>query len=227
MNINENIERIASGLPKGVKLIAVSKTKPIEDIQAAYDWGQRAFGENRPQEMASKYRILPKDIEWHMIGQLQEKNVKYIASFVHLVHSVDHLKLLSKLDKEAFKYGRCIDCLLEFHIAEELTKSGLTYEQAVEMLESEVYRTLRNVKITGVMGIATYTENTDQVRMEFRHLKQIFDRLKDRFFAEDRAFKEISMGMSGDYRIAIEEGCTMVRIGSSIFGSRLLKNKLI
>lgn len=220
MNINENIERIASGLPKEVKLIAVSKTKPIEDIQAAYDWGQRAFGENRPQEMASKYRILPKDIEWHMIGQLQEKNVKYIAPFVHLVHSVDHLKLLSKLDKEALKYGRRIDCLLEFHIAEELTKSGLTYEQAVEMLESEFYRTLRNVRITGVMGIATYTENTDQVRMEFRHLKEIFDRLKDRFFAEDRTFKEISMGMSGDYRIAIEEGCTMVRIGSSIFGSR-------
>lgn len=220
MGIKENIEQIVAGLPEGVKLIAVSKTKPVEDIQEAYDWGQRAFGENRPQEMALKYQALPKDIEWHMIGQLQEKNVKYIAPFVRLVHSVDSLKLLLKLDKEAVKYDRTIGCLLEFHIAEEHTKSGLVYEQAVEILESEQYKALEHVRIVGVMGIATYTENTQLVRQEFRQLKQIFEQLKERFFTGKPEFKEISMGMSGDYHIAVEEGCTMVRIGSSIFGRR-------
>ncbi|WP_251621479.1 YggS family pyridoxal phosphate-dependent enzyme [Odoribacter lunatus] len=220
MNIKENIERISAGLPEGVRLIAVSKTKPAEAIEEAYAWGQRAFGENRPQEMASKYRLLPKDIEWHMIGQLQEKNVKYIAPFVRLIHSVDSLKLLVKIEREAAKCARTIDCLLEFHIAEETTKSGLTYEQAVAIMESEEYKMLENVRITGVMGIATYTENTEQVRREFRELKQIFLRLKEHYFSGKPEFREISMGMSGDYRIAVEEGCTMVRIGSSIFGQR-------
>lgn len=220
MSIEENIGRISDGLPQGIKLVAVSKTKPAEAIQAAYDWGQRAFGENRPQEMASKYQVLPKDIEWHMIGQLQEKNVKYIAPFVTLVHSADSLKLLVKLDKEAQKYGRVVDCLLEFHIAEEVTKSGLTYEQAVEILESEEYNALENIRITGVMGIATYTEDTEQVRREFRQLKRIFTRLRESYFSGKPEFKELSMGMSGDYRIAVEEGSTMVRIGSSIFGKR-------
>lgn len=172
MNIQENIERIAAGLPEGVRLIAISKTKPVEDIEEAYAGGQRAFGENRPQEMASKYRLLPKDIEWHMIGQLQEKNVKYIAPFVTLIHSVDSLKLLVKIDREAAKYDRIINCLLEFHIAEESTKSGLTYEQAEEMMECEEYKMLKNVRVIGVMGIATYTENMEQVRQEFSQLRQ-------------------------------------------------------
>lgn len=224
MNIKENIGSISAGLPQGVKLIAVSKTKPVEAIEEAYAWGQRAFGENRPQEMAAKYQLLPQDIEWHMIGQLQEKNVKYIAPFVSLIHSVDSLKLLMKIDREAAKHNRTIDCLLEFHIAEETTKSGLTYEQAVAMLESEEYRELRNIRITGVMGVATYTENTEQVRQEFRHLNRIFQQLKTRFFVGKPEFREISMGMSGDYRIAIGEGCTMVRIGSSIFGKREYTN---
>lgn len=221
MSIRENIQRISAGLPENVKLIAVSKTKPVEAIEEAYAWGQRAFGENRPQEMASKYRLLPKDIEWHMIGQLQEKNVKYIASFVTLIHSVDSLNLLMKVGREAAKCNRTIDCLLEFHIAEEPTKSGLTYEQAVEILESEEYGMLKNIRITGVMGVATYTEDREQVRQEFKHLRYIFQQLKTRFFSGKPEFKEISMGMSGDYRIAVEEGCTMVRIGSSIFGKRI------
>lgn len=220
MSIRENIQRISDGLPENVKLIAVSKTKPVEAIEEAYAWGQRAFGENRPQEMSSKYQTLPQDIEWHMIGQLQEKNVKYIAPFVTLIHSVDSLKLLVKIDREAAKYDRTIDCLLEFHIAEESTKSGLTYEQAEAIMESEEYKMLKNVRITGVMGIATYTEDMGQVRQEFRQLRQIFLRLKERYFSGKPEFKELSMGMSGDYRIAVEEGCTMVRIGSSIFGKR-------
>ncbi len=224
MDIKENIQRIAATLPAGVQLIAVSKTKPAEAIEEAYVWGQRAFGENRPQEMASKRQQLPQDIEWHMIGQLQEKNVKYIAPFVRLIHSVDSLKLLMKIDREAAKCCRTIDCLLEFHIAEETTKSGLTYEQAVGIVESEEYRELKNVRIAGVMGIATYTEDAEQVRREFRQLKQMFDRLKELYFTGKPEFKEISMGMSGDYRIAVEEGCTMVRIGSSIFGRREYMN---
>ena len=224
MDIKENIQRIAATLPAGVQLIAVSKTKPAEAIEEVYVWGQRAFGENRPQEMAAKYQRLPKDIEWHMIGQLQEKNVKYIAPFVRLIHSVDSLKLLMKIDREAAKCCRTIDCVLEFHIAEETTKSGLTDEQAVGIVESEEYRELKNVRIAGVMGIATYTEDAEQVRREFRQLKQMFDRLKELYFTGKPEFKEISMGMSGDYRIAVEEGCTMVRIGSSIFGRREYMN---
>lgn len=220
MDIQENIKQIVETLPEGVQLIAVSKTKPVEYIQAAYETGQRAFGENRPQEMAAKYKSLPKDIEWHMIGQLQEKNVKYIAPFVALIHSVDSLKLLQKIDREAAKNDRTIDCLLEFHIAEEETKSGLTEEKAVEMLESEEYKSLEHVRIVGVMGIATYTEDEEQVRMEFCHLHEIFNRLKEKYFAAEDSFAELSMGMSGDYQMAIGAGSTMVRIGSSIFGER-------
>lgn len=220
MDIQENIKQIVETLPEGVQLIAVSKTKPVEYIQAAYETGQRAFGENRPQEMAAKYKSLPKDIEWHMIGQLQEKNVKYIAPFVALIHSVDSLKLLQKIDREAAKNNRTIDCLLEFHIAEEETKSGLTEVEAVEILESEEYKSLEHVRIVGVMGIATYTEDEEQVRMEFCHLHEIFNRLKEKYFAAEDSFAELSMGMSGDYQMAIGAGSTMVRIGSSIFGER-------
>lgn len=221
MNIQENIEHIRQTLPEGVHLIAVSKTKPVSDIEEAYAAGQRAFGENRPQELAAKYRELPRDIEWHMIGQLQEKNVKYIAPFISLIHSVDSLKLLQKIDKEALKNERIIDCLLEFHIAEEPTKAGLTYEEAVEIIASEAFRELKNVRLRGVMGVATYTDNREQIRQEFRQLKNIFTELKLRFFTDRKEFRELSMGMSEDYEIAVEEGSTMVRIGSSIFGRRM------
>lgn len=221
MNIQENIEHIRQALPGGVRLIAVSKTKPVSDIEEAYAAGQRAFGENRPQELAAKYRELPRDIEWHMIGQLQEKNVKYIAPFISLIHSVDSLKLLQKIDKEALKNERVIDCLLEFHIAEEPTKAGLTYEEAVEIIASEAFRELKNVRLKGVMGVATYTDNQEQIRQEFRQLRNIFTELKLRFFADRKEFRELSMGMSEDYEMAVEEGSTMVRIGSSIFGRRM------
>lgn len=223
--IGENIERIRRELPSGVELIAVSKTKPVEDIAEAYAAGQRAFGENRPQEMAAKQAVLPQDIEWHLIGQLQEKNVKYIASFVTLIHSVDSAKLLRKIDREAEKYDRVIDCLLEFHIAEEETKAGLSYEKAVEILRDETFSALKHIRITGVMGIATYTEDENQIREEFRRLKGIFTRLKEEFFAGQPEFARISMGMSEDYRIAVEEGSTMVRVGSAIFGKRTYKNE--
>lgn len=220
LNIRENIERIAETLPEEVKLIAVSKTKPAEYIEEAYAGGQRAFGENRPQEMAAKYQLLPKDIEWHMIGQLQEKNVKYIASFVTLIHSVDSLKLLQKIDREARKYDRIIDCLLEFHIAREETKSGLTLAGAEQILNSDEWKELRHIRILGVMGIATYTDDKKQIHKEFRQLHEIFDVLKTKYFSGRSEFKELSMGMSEDYQIAVEEGSTMVRVGSSIFGVR-------
>lgn len=222
-DIQENIKRIKATLPEGVKLIAVSKTKPVEYIEEAYAGGQRAFGENRPQEMAAKYARLPKDIEWHMIGQLQEKNVKYIAPFVHLIHSVDNEKLLQRIEREAVKHNRTIDCLLEFHIAEEETKSGLRFEEAVELLNSDFFRQLQQVRIVGVMGIGTYTEDEAQIHQEFKQLKGIFDCLKQRFFADRPDFAQISMGMSGDYPIAVEEGSTMVRVGSAIFGERVYK----
>ena len=225
LNIKENIEEIVKTLPEGVRLIAVSKTKPVEYIEEAYAGGQRAFGENRPQEMAAKYRQLPKDIEWHMIGQLQEKNVKYIASFVKLIHSVDSLKLLQKIDREALKNERMIDCLLEFHIAEEETKSGLDWEEACRLLESDEFKVLEHIRIVGVMGIATYTEDREQIRKEFRELHRIFGLLKATYFQEEESFKELSMGMSGDYPIAVEEGSTMVRVGSAVFGARDYNNK--
>lgn len=213
-------------MPENIRLVAVSKTKPAVSIEEAYAAGQRAFGENRPQEMAAKYQVLPKDIEWHMIGQLQEKNVKYIASFVSMIHSVDSLKLLVKINREALKYERVIDCLLEFHIAEEETKSGLTLAEARELLESDEFQALTHVRITGVMGIATYTEDKEQIHKEFHYLHEIFGLLKEEYWAKEDYFRELSMGMSGDYRIAIEEGSTMVRVGSSIFGERDYKAKI-
>lgn len=220
MEIQENIKQIRATLPENVLLIAVSKTKPAEAIEAAYETGQRAFGENRPQEMAAKYQVLPKDIEWHMIGQLQEKNVKYIASFVKLIHSVDSLRLLQKIDREAQKHNRTIDCLLEFHIAREETKSGLTLTEAEQILYSEDWKELQHVRILGVMGIATYTEDKEQIRQEFHQLQEIFQVLKTKYFSGEESFRELSMGMSGDYQIAVEEGSTMVRVGSLIFGDR-------
>ena len=189
-------------------------------IEEAYAAGQRVFGENKVQEMVDKYEQLPKDINWHMIGHLQTNKVKYIAPFVALIHGVESLKLLETINKEANKVGRVIPCLLQFHIAQEETKFGLTLEEAREILESEAYRGMQNVRIAGVMGMATNTDNEEQIRAEFRHLKEIFDTLKREYFPGNADFKELSMGMSGDYPIAVQEGSTMVRVGSAIFGAR-------
>ncbi len=220
MRIVENINRILEELPKEVKLIAVSKTKPQEDIMEAYNGGYRVFGENKPQELLDKYNNLPKDIEWHMIGHLQTNKVKYIAPFVSLIHAVDSFKLLKMIDKEGKKNNRLIDCLLQFHIANEETKFGLSYEEALDILHSEEFNILENIRIVGVMGMATNTDNNNQITKEFACLKDIFERLKKDYFKEEDSFKEISMGMSGDYQLAIEQGSTMVRVGSSIFGYR-------
>ncbi len=220
MGIKENIQHIRTGLPSGVSLVAVSKTKPNEDILEAYQTGQRIFGENKVQEMARKYEELPKDIAWHLIGHLQTNKVKYIAPFVQMIHAVDSLKLLLAIDKEARKCNRVIPCLLQFHIAEEETKFGLDLQEAIDLLNSEEYRQAGNVQLCGVMGMATFTDDAEQVRREFAALKSIFDQLKQNYFADDKAFCELSMGMSDDYLIAIEEGSTMVRVGSTIFGSR-------
>lgn len=221
MSIAENLHRITKTLPSGVKLAAVSKTHSVEEIMEAYQTGQRCFAENKAQELSAKQPLLPSDIEWHFIGHLQSNKVKYIAPFVSLIHSVDSLKLLQVIDKEASKNGRTISCLLQFHIAEEDTKFGLDIEEAEEILESKAYRELKNISIAGIMGMATFTDDYDQLRREFRHLKAIFDQLKGKYFAHDPAFREISMGMSDDYEIAVSEGSTLVRIGSSIFGARI------
>lgn len=220
MSIAENIDHIKSILPEHVRLIAVSKTKPAELILEAYNHGQRAFGENKMQEMSGKYEALPKDIEWHFIGHLQSNKIKYIAPFVHLIHGVDSFKLMKAIDGEAKKAGRVIPILLQFHIAAEETKFGFSIEEATEVLNSEEFKLLKNVQISGVMGMATYTDDENQVRKEFDCLKSYFDTLKRNYFGEMPEFKEISMGMSGDYQLAIEEGSTMIRIGSNIFGER-------
>lgn len=218
--IKENLTKIQSTIPSDVTLVAVSKTKPVSDLQEVYDAGQRVFGENKVQEMTEKYEILPKDIQWHLIGHLQTNKVKYIAPFVSLIHSVDSMKLLNKINKEAKKNNRVIDCLLQFHIAEEETKFGLSIEEAKELLESKEFVEMQNVSIVGIMGMASFTENIETVRHEFRVLESYFQILKSHFFKFNHDFKEISMGMSGDYLLAIEEGSTMVRVGSSIFGTR-------
>ena len=217
--IQENIHKIQQTLPANVLLLAVSKTKPVSDIMQAYEIGCRDFGENKVQEMVGKYEHLPKDIRWHLIGHLQTNKVKYIASFVSLIHSVDSLNLLETIDKEAKKHNRVIPCLLQFHIATEETKFGLSLEEAETIVASPEFKNLKNIEIRGVMGMASFTDNTEQVRKEFQHLKSIFDTLRTKYFPVD-SFKEISMGMSEDYQIAVEEGSTIVRIGSSIFGAR-------
>jgi pyridoxal phosphate enzyme (YggS family) len=220
MDVQENLKKIRSDLPPHVRLVAVSKTKPVEMIQAAYDVGQRDFGENKAQDVAAKYPQLPKDIRWHFIGHLQTNKVKYIAPFVHLIHAADSLKILKEINKQALKNNRVIDCLLEFHIAQEESKFGLNRATAEEIFNAEEYKALKNIRICGVMGMATYTDDTEQIRSEFRHLKAIFQELKEKYFAEAPHFKEISMGMSGDYPIAVEEGATIIRVGSKIFGPR-------
>lgn len=203
-----------------VTLVAVSKTHPPERILTLYEEGLRIFGENRAQELVAKREALPKDIEWHLIGHLQTNKVKSIAPFVRLIHSVDSLHLLQEIEKQASLSGRVIDCLLQFHIATEETKFGLTPEEAVALLDSEAFRAMQSVRICGVMGMASFSDNEDQVRSEFRHLHQIFQDLKIRYFANSPWFREISMGMSSDWEIAVAEGSTMVRIGSLLFGER-------
>ena len=215
-----SFEEIKSKIVEDVCLVAVSKTKPASAIQALYDLNQRHFGENKVQELVDKYEHLPKDIHWHLIGHLQTNKVKYIAPFVHLIHAVDSLKLLAEINKQAAKNNRVISCLLQFHIATEESKFGLSFEEAKEILESKTFMEMQNISIEGVMGMATNTTNEDTIREEFRNLEGYFNVLKSHFFKYNDKFKEISMGMSGDYKIAIEEGSTMIRVGSAIFGTR-------
>lgn len=203
-----------------VQLVAVSKTKPNADLLALYDKGQRVFGENYVQELVDKHASLPKDIEWHFIGHLQSNKVKYIAPFVSMIHSVDSFKLLQEIDKQAIKNNKIIKCLLQFHIAEEDTKFGFDTEGVENLMDSDAFNALKNVALCGVMGMATFTDDKTQVQREFQTLKRIFDRLKSQYFSKNDVFKDISMGMSDDYKLAIAEGSTMVRIGSLIFGKR-------
>ena len=216
MSITENLKKIKSNLPQHVTLVAVSKTKPISDIMEAYNAGQRVFGENKIQEMTEKWEVLPKDIQWHMIGHVQRNKVKYMASYVTLVHGVDSYKLLKEINKQAKSQDRKIDCLLQIHIAEEETKFGLDEAELNDIIIANKTDKLLNIRILGLMGMATFTTDETQVRKEFKHLKSLFDKIKD----INPELSVLSMGMSGDFQIAIEEGSTMVRIGSSIFGNR-------
>ncbi|MBT5438365.1 MAG: YggS family pyridoxal phosphate-dependent enzyme [Crocinitomicaceae bacterium] len=218
--IAENLSLLSKKIPSNIQLVAVSKTKPNELLMQAYDHGQRHLGENKVQELVSKHESLPKDINWHFIGHLQRNKVKYIAGFVHLIHGVESLKLLKEIDKQGQKNNRIINVLLQFHIAEETSKFGLNLLEAQQLLIDEAYLGFSNICISGVMGMATFTDNTEQVRNEFRTLKSIYNDLKMSFFKDSNDFKVISMGMSGDYEIAIEEGSTLIRVGSSIFGAR-------
>ena len=220
MSIKNNLTQIKIQLPSHVTLVAVSKTKPVEDLMEAYDSGQRIFGENKIQEMAEKHEQMPKDIQWHMIGNVQRNKVKYMASFVDLVHGVESLKLLNEINKQAAKHQRVINCLLQLKIAQEDTKFGMTSKEAYEILNSEHYKSLKNITIVGVMGMASFTENTAQITEEFTLLKSDFDSLKN----TEENLKVVSMGMSGDYTLAIENGSTMIRVGSSIFGARNYTN---
>lgn len=214
--IKENIHQIQAELPNDVTLVAVSKTKPIIDIQEAYDGGQRVFGENKIQEMVTKYDALPKDIQWHMIGHLQRNKVKYMAHFVDLIHGVDSLKTLVEINKQAKKHNRVINCLLQAHIAEESTKFGFSFKEIEDILASDEMKELEHIKIAGFMGMATFTDNQKQLKNEFTSLKNLFIKNKEQY----PTLSILSMGMSGDYPLAIECGSTMVRIGSAIFGNR-------
>lgn len=216
MDIAANIRKYKEELEDKVTLVAISKTKPESDVMTAYNAGQRIFGENKVQELTDKWEALPKDIEWHMVGHVQRNKVKYMAPFVQLIHAVDSLKLLKEINKEARKNERTINCLLQIKIAQEESKFGLSFDQAKEILSSEAVSKYKHVKIIGLMGMATYTDDTEQVKKEFLKLKEAFDDLKK----ENQEFRILSMGMSGDYKIAVECGSNMVRIGSSIFGER-------
>lgn len=220
MGVAENIALLHKEIPQHVKIVAVSKTMPNIRIQEAYDAGHRAFGENRVQELIEKHESLPGDMEWHLIGHLQTNKVKYIVPFVQLIHSVDSLKLLSEINREASRIGRKIDCLLQMRIASEDTKFGLTWDEARRILSSSEYNDFQSIRITGLMGMATFTDNIGQVKGEFMLLARYFQEIKNEWFSGVTSFKELSMGMSGDFRLAIEAGSTMVRIGSLIFGER-------
>ena len=221
MSITANISVIKGETERAnVRLIAVSKTKSAEDIMEAYAAGQRIFGENLVQELVDKYEKLPKDIEWHLIGHLQTNKVKLIAPFINLIQSVDSLKLLQEINKHALKNKRIIDCLLQIYIADEDTKYGLGFDEAIDLLRSEEFSELKNIQITGIMGIATNTENPKLIREEFYELKTLYKGLKETFFKNVDSFNEISMGMSSDYKIAIEQGSTMIRLGTTLFGKR-------
>lgn len=225
MSIASNLEAINLEVKAlGVQLVAVSKTKPNEDIMQAYEAGQRVFGENLVQELVEKYESLPKDIEWHLIGHLQTNKVKYIAPFVMLIHAVDSLKLLKEIDKQAAKNKRVIDCLLQVHIADEDTKFGFDHAELIEMLRDEEFLALKHVNIRGLMGIATNTENEKEIKEEFYELKSLYDGIKASFYRKNESFDTLSMGMSSDYKLAIEKGSTMIRVGSTIFGKRVIKH---
>ena len=219
MSIKESLLEIKDSLPDTVTLVAVSKTKPVSDLEEAYAAGQRIFGENKIQEMTQKWEVMPKDIQWHMIGHVQTNKVKYMSEYVSLVHGVDSFKLLKEINKQAKKHNRVIECLLQIHIAEESTKFGLNESELKDLIASDDFKSLENIKVTGLMGMATFTEDTEQIKKEFGTLKQIYNTLQD-IKSTNLDVKILSMGMSGDYKLAIEQGSTMVRIGSSIFGSR-------
>lgn len=219
MPIQASLKNLYNTLPESVILVAVSKTKPIADILEAYQAGQRIFGENKVQEMCDKQPELPEDIQWHLIGHLQTNKVKYIAPFVRLIHGVDSLKLLKEINKRAMQNNRIIECLLQVYIAEEETKFGLNQEELTEVIHSEEFKQFEGIKIVGLMGMATFTENTAQVKKEFIYLKSLFDKHKE-YKTHNFELTTLSMGMSGDYQLAIECGSTMVRVGSAIFGNR-------
>ncbi len=216
MSITKNLKNIQSQIPNQVTLVAVSKTKPVADLMEAYQAGQRIFGENKIQEILDKYEQMPKDIQWHMIGHVQSNKVKYMAPFVSLIHGVDSLSLLKEINKQALKNNRVIDCLLQIHIAQEETKFGLNESELNDLLQSEEFKSLKNIQIKGLMGMATFTDNEDQIKKEFQYLKSLFDQ----FTIHNSPFTILSMGMSGDFKLAIACGSTMVRVGSSIFGNR-------
>ncbi len=218
--IAERLKEVNDTLRDGVKLVAVSKYHPVNELQEAYDAGQRVFGESHVQELVAKNELLPKDIEWHFIGHLQTNKVKYMAPFVSLIHSVDSMKLLKEIDKQAQKAGRVIDCLMQLHIADEETKFGFTPNELKALLSANDWRELKGIRIVGIMAMATNTDNNEQIGREFESVKILFDELKSSVFANEDSFKEISMGMSGDYQIAMQHGSTLVRVGSMIFGER-------
>ncbi|MCD7931162.1 MAG: YggS family pyridoxal phosphate-dependent enzyme [Tannerellaceae bacterium] len=220
MSIAGNITQIKKSLPKGVTLVAVSKFHPVEALTEAYEAGQRIFGESRAQELKAKQAVLPNDIEWHFIGPLQSNKVKDMAAYIHTIHSIDSLKLLQEVNKQATKHHRTIRVLLEIHVAREESKHGFSAEEVCNLLANEAWKTLTNIRISGLMGMATFTEDETQVRSEFRQLKELFDSIRTTFFPDDPEFSTLSMGMSDDYKIAIAEGSTMIRVGSKIFGER-------
>lgn len=225
MSISSNIETLQKELtPIGVQLIAISKTKSNEEIMEAYEAGQRLFGENQVRELTAKYEALPKDIQWHLVGHLQTNKVKYIAEFISMIHSVDSLKLLQEINKQALKNNRVIDCLLQIYIADEDSKFGLDHAEVIELLRSEELQELKNIRICGLMGIATNTQNERMIKEEFYELKMLFDGIKTTFFRKDPSFQILSMGMSSDYKLAIEQGANMIRLGSTIFGQRVIKH---